>query len=134
MSEREEDDTEAQRKARGRVQQAMSITESSESPRDSRGRKKSKKKKKKKKKKEQTKTRIKTINLKPVDVVKVLYNFEASDESELSMKVGQILTIYKQDASGWWYAKNDHDEEGFVPHNYVKSVKDQPDIVAGATQ
>ena len=91
------------------------------------------KKEKKKKKKRSTRTarrRKKRITLKdPVDVVKVLYEFAATEESELSIKVGQVLTIYEQDGSGWWYAKNEAGEQGFIPGNYVKSTKG----AAGAT-
>lgn len=94
------------------------------------GKDKDKKKKKRKGRKNGRRSRIKTVNLKPVDVVKVLYKFDATEDSELSINVGQVLTIYKQDDSGWWYAKDDDDNEGFVPFNYVESIKDDPDQVA----
>jgi hypothetical protein len=86
----------------------------------------SKKSKKKSSRDSSGRARIKTVDLKPVDVVRALHPFQATDESELTIAAGDKLVIYRKDDSGWWYAKNEAGEEGFVPHNYVESTGEQP--------
>jgi len=53
--------------------------------------------------------------------VKGLFDYEATCETELSFKEGDILSISEQDESGWWYAELSG-KFGFVPQNYVEVV------------
>lgn len=50
-----------------------------------------------------------------------MYDYEATNETELSFNEGDILTITDQDDSGWWFATLG-DRSGFVPNNYVELV------------
>lgn len=36
---------------------------------------------------------------------RALYDFDATEDNELSFKVGDVLTILNQDESGWWEAQ-----------------------------
>jgi len=51
--------------------------------------------------------------------VKGLYDYNATCDTELSFKAGDILTIAEQDNSGWWYADL-NGKSGFIPNNYVE--------------
>jgi len=48
-----------------------------------------------------------------------IYDYSASNDTELSFNEGDSLTILQKDDSGWWYASY-KGREGFVPANYVK--------------
>jgi len=54
--------------------------------------------------------------------VRGLYAYEATCETELSFREGDLLTVTEQDDSGWWYAEL-NGKAGFVPNNYVKLVE-----------
>uniref|UniRef100_A0A7S4N735 SH3 domain-containing protein n=1 Tax=Paramoeba aestuarina TaxID=180227 RepID=A0A7S4N735_9EUKA len=51
-----------------------------------------------------------------------LYEYVASNDTELSFKEGDIMQITDQDDSGWWFAEID-DRSGFVPKNYLEVVE-----------
>ncbi|EFA85233.1 hypothetical protein PPL_02233 [Heterostelium album PN500] len=51
--------------------------------------------------------------------VRGLYDYEASCDTELSFKEGDILSVTEQDSSGWWFAEL-NGSTGFVPQNYVE--------------
>eukprot|EP01100_Stratorugosa_tubuloviscum_P002771 TRINITY_DN1657_c1_g3_i1.p1 TRINITY_DN1657_c1_g3~~TRINITY_DN1657_c1_g3_i1.p1 ORF type:complete len:518 (+),score=247.51 TRINITY_DN1657_c1_g3_i1:181-1734(+) len=50
-----------------------------------------------------------------------LYDYNASNESELTFRSGDILTVTEQDESGWWYAEI-NGVAGFVPRNYLELI------------
>jgi len=50
-----------------------------------------------------------------------LYDYQATCDTELTFREGDILTITEQDDSGWWYAEL-NGQAGFVPNNYVEVV------------
>lgn len=54
--------------------------------------------------------------------VKGLFDYEATCDTELSFKEGDILGVSEQDESGWWYAEL-NGKFGFIPQNYVEVVK-----------
>lgn len=54
--------------------------------------------------------------------VRGLFDYEATCDTELSFKEGDILQITEQDESGWWYAEVDG-RAGFVPQNYVEVLE-----------
>jgi len=52
---------------------------------------------------------------------RALYDYEATNDTELSFTEGDILTITERDDSGWWFAEL-NGQTGFVPNNYVSVV------------
>ncbi|EGC34954.1 hypothetical protein DICPUDRAFT_152774 [Dictyostelium purpureum] len=52
--------------------------------------------------------------------VKGLYDYEASCDTELSFREGEILTVTEQDSSGWWYSISADGKNGFIPANYCQ--------------
>jgi len=48
-----------------------------------------------------------------------IYDYTAANETELSFKEGDVLTIRQKDESGWWFATL-NGKEGFVPANYMQ--------------
>jgi len=50
---------------------------------------------------------------------RALYNYDATNESELSFRGNDILLITEQDASGWWFAEL-NGKSGFIPSNYME--------------
>jgi hypothetical protein len=53
--------------------------------------------------------------------VRGLYDYTATNETELSFREGDILSISEQDDSGWWYAEL-NGQFGFIPNNYVEVI------------
>ena len=51
--------------------------------------------------------------------VRALYDYDATNETELSFKENDILSITEQDESGWWFAEIGG-RGGFIPRNYVE--------------
>ncbi|KAG8190757.1 hypothetical protein JTE90_024884 [Oedothorax gibbosus] len=52
---------------------------------------------------------------------KAVYAYDAQDTDELTFKVDEIITVIKQDPSGWWLGKL-KGKEGLFPSNYVESI------------
>lgn len=51
----------------------------------------------------------------------VLYDFDGQEASELSIKVGEILTISNKDVGeGWWEGTNSQGKTGLFPESYVE--------------
>jgi len=48
-----------------------------------------------------------------------LYDFESNAPGELNFKAGEVITILRQNESGWWKGKIGS-QEGLFPHNYVE--------------
>jgi len=55
----------------------------------------------------------------PKKTATVLYDYAATDGGELTITEGEIVTITKEDDSGWWEAKNEGNQTGLIPANYV---------------
>ncbi|VEL29242.1 unnamed protein product [Protopolystoma xenopodis] len=62
--------------------------------------------------------------------MKVLYAFDAQCDGEMSVSIGEILTIIDQDVgAGWWQAKNQSGSEGLVPSSFLEVVYlPEPDV------
>lgn len=60
------------------------------------------------------------LNLK----ARALYDYDATNDTELSFRAGDILTITEQDESGWWFAEL-NGAAGFVPNNYVEVLPEE---------
>ncbi|KAK5574724.1 hypothetical protein RB653_009977 [Dictyostelium firmibasis] len=62
--------------------------------------------------------------------VKGLYDYDATCDTELSFREGDILTVTEQDSSGWWYAELAQSVNpsasigalGFIPANFVDII------------
>ncbi len=50
----------------------------------------------------------------------VLYSYDATADTELDMKEGQIINILREDNSGWWQGEIDG-RVGWFPFNYVSN-------------
>ena len=57
--------------------------------------------------------------------VQVLYDFEAQPGTgELSIAVGEVLTVTRQDVGeGWWEGTNSRGDSGLFPEAYVEVSK-----------
>ena len=53
---------------------------------------------------------------------KALFEYAAADATELGFGVGDIITVTKQDDSGWWEGEC-HGKAGMFPGNYVELIK-----------
>ena len=57
----------------------------------------------------------------------VLYNFIAEVESDLTVSTGDTLVIVKNIDSNWVLVRNDHDQVGMVPKQFLDIVSEFPD-------
>lgn len=54
---------------------------------------------------------------------RVLYSFESARPGvELTVNVGDVVTVISKDPSGWWLVQKDHGEQGNVPANYLEEL------------
>ncbi|EGD74519.1 hypothetical protein PTSG_05883 [Salpingoeca rosetta] len=51
--------------------------------------------------------------------VKVLYDFEGSEENELSLNAGDIITVTDKSDPNWWQGVSRTGDEGFFPSSFV---------------
>jgi len=51
-----------------------------------------------------------------------LYDYEAEDESELTIKEGEILHVISE-TDGWYYGTNAQGQEGNFPSNFVEPLE-----------
>lgn len=58
--------------------------------------------------------------------VNVLYNYVAQDSNQMSLRVGQTITVMEQDDSGWWDGYNEFTgERGLFPSTYVQWMEEE---------
>ncbi|KAM9486538.1 rho guanine nucleotide exchange factor 7a isoform 2-T2 [Clarias gariepinus] len=57
-------------------------------------------------------------------VVKARFNFQQTNEDELSFNKGDIITVTRTEEGGWWEG-NINGKTGWFPSNYVREVKDK---------
>ncbi|EFC37173.1 myosin [Naegleria gruberi] len=53
--------------------------------------------------------------------VKVLYNYQASADDELTLREGEIITLLDKDPSGWWEGEK-QGKRGLFPGNYCQEI------------
>jgi len=53
--------------------------------------------------------------------VKALYDYNATDENELTFKANETITVLQKDDSGWWQGELSNGKIGMFPSNFVKS-------------
>lgn len=51
---------------------------------------------------------------------RALYDYEAEDETELTISAGEVLFVYTE-TDGWYFGKNNAGEEGNFPSNYMEA-------------
>ncbi|CAE6453901.1 unnamed protein product [Rhizoctonia solani] len=56
-----------------------------------------------------------------MDQVIAMFDFNATDQGELSFKKGEILTVLDRKYNQWWLCKNENNMHGVVPRNHIKS-------------
>jgi hypothetical protein len=54
-------------------------------------------------------------------VCQCLYDYEATEDDELSMKAGDKMSIESEE-NGWLFVYNQHGKYGRVPSNYVQFI------------
>ncbi|XP_072542154.1 rho guanine nucleotide exchange factor 7a isoform X2 [Salminus brasiliensis] len=57
-------------------------------------------------------------------VVKARFNFQQTNEDELSFNKGDIISVTRTEEGGWWEG-NLNGKTGWFPSNYVREVKDK---------
>jgi len=62
---------------------------------------------------------------------KALYEYQAADATELGFAVGDIITVTKQDNSGWWEGEC-NGKAGMFPGNFVELLGSGPAAAAAA--
>ncbi len=61
-----------------------------------------------------------------------LYDYDAKDSEELTIRKGDILTINLSDGA-WWEVTNDRRMTGLVPCNYVKELPEEQQVNASSS-
>ena len=54
---------------------------------------------------------------------KVLYDYTAASDNELSIKKDQIVTITEKHMNGWLLSVNEDNQSGFIPETFVKQTE-----------
>eukprot|EP01121_Diplochlamys_sp_Union-15-3_P007973 TRINITY_DN2075_c0_g1_i1.p1 TRINITY_DN2075_c0_g1~~TRINITY_DN2075_c0_g1_i1.p1 ORF type:complete len:337 (-),score=75.64 TRINITY_DN2075_c0_g1_i1:91-1101(-) len=60
--------------------------------------------------------------VKPQLMVRSIYDYDATEDNELSMKEGDIITLLYQDETGWWEGRNSQGKVGIFPSNFVEMI------------
>ena len=55
-------------------------------------------------------------------LVKARFNFEQTNEDELSFNKGDVINVTRQEEGGWWEG-NFNGKTGWFPSNYVREIK-----------
>lgn len=58
------------------------------------------------------------------EIVFALYDYDATESTELTFKAGAKISVLKKDESGWWEGKLNNGQSGMFPSNFVS--KDAP--------
>ncbi len=54
----------------------------------------------------------------------VRYAYEAEDANQLALpRVGDIVTIHRQDSEDWWDGEDDRGNRGYLPAKYVELLE-----------
>jgi hypothetical protein len=54
--------------------------------------------------------------------LRALYDYDATEANELSMREGDLLVLLEKDESGWWRGRNADGNEGVFPSNFVEVI------------
>lgn len=67
------------------------------------------------------------------EVAKVLYDFDAQGDDELTVKENDVVTIVDKENDEWWLVRSSSGQEGVVPAQYCE-IGDAADVSAPAAQ
>lgn len=56
------------------------------------------------------------------EYVRVLWDYEAQEDNELSLLKDEIICVLSKDDEGWWTGQNEQGEVGLFPANFTESV------------
>ncbi|GCB80049.1 hypothetical protein scyTo_0016092, partial [Scyliorhinus torazame] len=65
-----------------------------------------------------------------LDQYVVVANYEKQENSEISLKAGEVVDVIEKSESGWWFVST-MEEQGWVPATYLESqsgTRDDLDI------
>ncbi len=54
---------------------------------------------------------------------RVLYDYDAQDDDEISLHVDDVVTNIQQIDEGWWTGTNPKQRNGMFPSNYVELIE-----------
>jgi hypothetical protein len=57
----------------------------------------------------------------PTTLVRALFEYQGTTETELDLRENDVVTVLKQDRSGWWQGEIDG-RIGWFPFNYVQVI------------
>jgi len=57
------------------------------------------------------------------NLVKAIYDYNATDENELTLKANDTVTVLQKDDSGWWQGSLPNGKIGMFPSNFVKPIE-----------
>lgn len=52
-------------------------------------------------------------------MLRVLFDFQACDDDDISVVRGELVKVLSKDDNDWWWVENVHREQGFVPRNFL---------------
>jgi len=58
--------------------------------------------------------------------VRAKHEFWAENDAELSLAVGDIITVLNRDDEGWWEGEGKNGQRGLFPSNYVDIIESAP--------
>ena len=58
---------------------------------------------------------------------RVTFDYDAQDDDELSLKVGDIISVLREEEKGWWEGQL-ADKTGFFPSNFVQLIYEEDPV------
>eukprot|EP00475_Leptophrys_vorax_P042036 TRINITY_DN79347_c0_g1_i1.p1 TRINITY_DN79347_c0_g1~~TRINITY_DN79347_c0_g1_i1.p1 ORF type:complete len:528 (-),score=141.54 TRINITY_DN79347_c0_g1_i1:62-1645(-) len=55
---------------------------------------------------------------------RVKFDYDAEDDTELTIGQGEIISVYKTSDNGWWFAEADDSACGWVPSNFLERIEE----------
>ena len=55
----------------------------------------------------------------PRSMLRVMYDFRAREENDVSVRRGEMVTVLNKDDQDWWWVENCKLQQGFVPKSYI---------------
>jgi len=52
-------------------------------------------------------------------MLRVLFDFEACDDDDISVRRGELVKVLNKDDDDWWWVENVRRDQGFVPRNFL---------------
>lgn len=52
-------------------------------------------------------------------MLRVLFDFEACDNDDITVRRGELVRVLSKDDEDWWWVENLHRDQGFVPRSFL---------------